>query len=83
MTNNDIDTKIRELLSEVKDGLDYSATTLDTPLGDAGLDSLDISSLLLLVQETFDVEISDDDADRLDTIGKMRDFIAQSLRERQ
>lgn len=76
MTHEQIDAKLRAMLTEVKDGLDYSATSVDTTFGDAGLDSLDSSSLLLLVQEEFDVEISDEDADRLDTIAKLRDYLA-------
>lgn len=82
MTRHDIETKIRAFLSEVKDGLDYSAASPDTSFEDAGLDSLDSSSLLLLVQEEFGVDITDEDADRLTTIAKLRDFILQAVEER-
>jgi acyl carrier protein len=72
----EIEKKVRELLSEVKDGLDYNNTALDKDLGDAGLDSLDTATLLLSLQECYDIEINDDDAEELDTIGKIVDYIA-------
>jgi acyl carrier protein len=73
----EIEKKIRELLSEVKDGLNYDNTSLDRELGNAGLDSLDIATLLLSVQEHYDINIDDDDAEQLDTIGKLVDYIAE------
>jgi acyl carrier protein len=74
---DDIEKKIREMLSEVKDGLNYDNTSLDRELGNAGLDSLDMATLLLSIQEHFDLTIDDDDAERLDTIGKLVDYIAE------
>jgi acyl carrier protein len=73
----EIEKTVRELLSEVKDGLSYDNTSLDRDLGEAGLDSLDIATLLLSVQEHYDINISDDDAEQLDTIGKLVDYIAK------
>jgi acyl carrier protein len=71
-----IEQKVRELISEVRDGQDYSKASADINFEEAGLDSLDTSSLLLAVQETYDLNISDDDADKLDTIRKVVDYIA-------
>jgi acyl carrier protein len=70
------ETTIRALLSEVKDGLDYSTISVDTEFGNAGFDSLDVASLLLAVQEHFHLEISDEDAEQLNTIAQLRDYIA-------
>jgi acyl carrier protein len=71
-----IEQKVRELISEVRDGQDYSKASVDINFEEAGLDSLDTSSLLLAVQETYDLDISDDDANELDTIRKVVDYIA-------
>jgi acyl carrier protein len=70
-----IEATVRNMLSEIKDGLDYSTTSLDTQFGNAGFDSLDTASLLLNIQEEFDLTISDDEADSLDTIGKLVNYI--------
>jgi acyl carrier protein len=76
-----IESVVRELLSEIKDGLDYSTISLDTSFGDAGFDSLDTASLLLALQERFGIEISDDDADELDTIGKLVTYIKEKTND--
>lgn len=72
----EIEKKVREFLSEVKDGLSYESTSLDRELGNAGLDSLDLATLLLSVQEHYDITIDDHDAESLDTIGKIVDYVS-------
>ena len=76
--SNEIDQTIRAILSDIRDGLDFSNTSTDADFGDVGLDSLDTASLLLEVQERFGVKISDDDAEDLNTIGKLAAFISKS-----
>jgi acyl carrier protein len=76
MTNTEIEKSVREMLSEVKDGQNYDKTSLDREFDDAGLDSLDTATLLLSIQERYDLEINDDDAETLNTIGKLVDYIA-------
>jgi acyl carrier protein len=71
----EIETTIREILTEVREGYDFGAMSPDTTFGDAGLDSLDSASLLLGVQDVFGVQISDDEAEELDTIGKLSEFL--------
>lgn len=71
-----IEQKVRELLSEVREGQDYTKASVDIDFEEAGLDSLDTASLLLAIQEAYDVDISDDDATELTTIRKVVDYIA-------
>lgn len=68
---------IREMLSEVKDGMNYNEMAIDREFGESGFDSLDIAQLLLSVQEHYDLNISDEDAEQLDTIGKLVNYIAK------
>lgn len=72
----EIEATIREMLAEVKEGLDYNNMSTDREFGEAGLDSLDVASLLLAVQEHYDVTIDDDKVDELDTLAKLIDYIA-------
>ena len=74
----EIEATIREMLAEVKEGLDYNSMSLDREFGEAGLDSLDVASLLLAVQEHYDVNIDDDKVDELNTLAKLVDHIAAS-----
>jgi acyl carrier protein len=71
-----IEQKVRELLSEVREGQDYTKLSVDIDFEEAGLDSLDTASLLLAIQEAYDVDISDDDANELTTIRKVVDYMA-------
>jgi acyl carrier protein len=71
-----IEQKVRELLSEVRDGQDYTKASVDIDFEEAGLDSLDTASLLLAIQEAYDLDISDDDAGELTTIRKLVDYVA-------
>jgi acyl carrier protein len=46
---------------------------------DLGLDSLDVVGLIEALQDEFGVAISDEEAQELDTIGKMVDLLAAKL----
>ena len=51
----------------------------DSLFADHGVDSLDIFSLLLDVQEEIGVEISDDDVDGLVSVNAIVDYIKKSI----
>jgi len=51
----------------------------DVKLTDQGLDSLDLFSVLLSVQETFSVHIPDDDVDGLTTIDALLAYLNAHL----
>ncbi|MGB0564833.1 MAG: acyl carrier protein [Spirulinaceae cyanobacterium] len=44
---------------------------------DLGADSLDIVELVMALEEEFDVEIPDDAAEGIDTVGKAVNYIAE------
>lgn len=74
----EIEKTIREMLAEIKDGLDYDNMSVDREFDEAGLDSLDIASLLLAIQDHYDVTIGDEEVDGLNTVGKIVDRIASA-----
>jgi acyl carrier protein len=45
--------------------------TYDKSLSEQGVDSLDLSGLLFSLEETFKIEIPDDDIDELQTINEI------------
>lgn len=54
--------------------------TMETSLvDDLGADSLDVVELIMTLEETFSISISDEDAVKLDTVAKIVDYI-ESLR---
>lgn len=46
---------------------------------DLGADSLDTVELIMQFEEEFDIEISDDDAEKLTTVGKSVEYINEKL----
>ena len=46
---------------------------------DLGMDSLDTVELIMQFEEEFDIEISDDDAEKLTTVGSSVDYINNKL----
>lgn len=67
--------RLKELIAEmVPVGLDR--ITLDSRfIEDLGCDSLDLLELLMAAEEEFDIEISDEDAEKLTTVGKAVSYL--------
>jgi acyl carrier protein len=48
-------------------------------IDDLGADSLDIVELVMAMEETFDIEIPDDDAEKIQTIGDAFTYVKEHL----
>ena len=48
-------------------------------IDDLGADSLDIVELVMAMEETFDIEIPDDDAEKMQTIGDAVSYLKERL----
>ena len=48
-------------------------------IDDLGADSLDIVELVMALEEEFDVEIPDDDAEKIQTIGEAISYMKEKL----
>ena len=66
---------ITEQLGVSKDEVALNASFLD----DLGADALDIVELVMSMEEEFDVEIPDDDVERLRTIGDAIVYLKERL----
>jgi len=47
---------------------------------DLGADSLDVVELVMALEEEFGLEISDEDAEKLTTVGKASSYIAEHVK---
>jgi acyl carrier protein len=57
-------------------GVDESQVTLDASFkDDLGADSLDVVELVMELEDEFDLEISDDDAEKISTVGDAVNYI--------
>lgn len=74
-----IQQKITTILTE-KIGIPESEITPDASfVKDLGIDSLDYAELVMEFEQTFDIKIPDDDADKLQTIGQAVSYIQEKI----
>lgn len=68
--------KVRSIVAEQL-GVDEEEITLETSFEDLNADSLDIVELIMALEEEFDIEIPDEDAEKLTTIGAAVEYIKE------
>src|SRR5947208_745198 len=79
MTRAEIEAKLITIVRNEKDVPD-DKLSLETPLADAGIDSLDALTILFAIEEEFHISIPDDRARSMKTFGDMVDSIEMLLR---
>lgn len=71
----DVFEKVREIMAEQLD-VDIDSITLDTSfVNDLESDSLDIVELIMAIEEEFDIEVPDEDAEKISTVQDAVDYI--------
>jgi len=79
MLREDIIKKVKEITSEQL-GVDESQITPEAKfVDDLGADSLDTVELVMALEEEFDLEISDEEAEKLTAVQKVIDYIEDRL----
>ena len=71
------EAKIRQIITDNADGINGEEIPLDAKLIETGLDSLDIATILLEVQEEFGVTIPEDEEENLATLSAIVAFVEQ------
>ncbi|TET44467.1 acyl carrier protein [candidate division TA06 bacterium] len=65
-------------------GVDAAQVTIEARfVDDLGADSLDTVELIMALEEKFGVEVPDDDAEKLVTVGKAVEYIGKKLGEKK
>lgn len=76
----DVQKKITAILID-KLGINESEITPDASfVKDLGIDSLDYAELVMEFEQTFDIKIPDDDAEKMQTIGQAVAYIQGKLK---
>jgi acyl carrier protein len=68
---------VMSMLEKNVDGLEMSEDKMDKTLVDLGVDSLDVMLVIMDVGEATGVEITDDQAEELDTPEKIVEFVTK------
>lgn len=70
-----IEATVKEIIAEQL-GINEEDISSDSSLSDdLGADSLDIVELVMALEEEFEIEISDEEAEKLDTVKHFVDFV--------
>lgn len=78
---SDIQEKVTQILVE-KIGIARTEATLDANfIKDLGIDSLDYAEIVMEFEQTFNIRIPDNDAERLQTLGQAVSYINEKLAE--
>ncbi len=76
----DVQKRITAILID-KLGINESEITPDASfVKDLGIDSLDYAELVMEFEQTFDIKIPDDDAEKMQTIGQAVAYIQSKLK---
>ena len=79
MSSEEIFDKIKEIIVEQL-GVAEASVTMDASfIDDLGADSLDIVELIMAIEEEFDLEIPDSDAEKVVTVGDVVDYIKDNV----
>ena len=79
MTRAEIEEKLIEIVRQEKDEIPPDKLTPETPLAEAGIDSLDSLTILFAIEEHFSISISDTAARAMKTFGDMVDVVEELL----
>jgi acyl carrier protein len=75
MREQDIASKVIDLI-QISTGVEKSSITPEASLtDDLGLDSLDDIELIMAIEEEFDIEITDEEAERIKTVQQTIDAV--------
>ena len=75
MSSEEIFDKVKEIIVEQLGVADTAVTLEASFIDDLGADSLDIVELIMALEEEFDIEIPDADAEKVVTVSDVVDYI--------
>ena len=79
MSSEEVFEKVKNIIIEQLGVTETSVTTDASFIDDLGADSLDIVELIMALEEEFDIEIPDSDAEKVVTVGDVVDYIKENV----
>ena len=79
MSSEEVFDKVKEIIGEQLGVAENSVTQEASFIDDLGADSLDIVELIMALEEEFDIEIPDSDAEKVITVGDVVDYIKDNV----
>lgn len=78
MSSEEIFEKVKGIIVEQLGATESSVTMEASFIDDLGADSLDIVELIMALEEEFDMEIPDADAEKIVTVNDVVDYIKEN-----
>ena len=75
MSSEEVFEKVKSIIVEQLGATESSVTMEASFIDDLGADSLDIVELIMALEEEFDTEIPDEDAEKVVTVGDVVEYI--------
>ena len=82
MTDVELEAKVRKIIADRLQVDEASVTTQASYVEDLGADSLDLVELVMAFEEEFKLEIPDQDAENMKTVGASVDYLKKKLDEK-
>ncbi len=79
MSTEEVFEKVKSIIVEQLGVADTSVEMDSSFIDDLGADSLDIVELVMALEEEFDLEIPDADAEKVVTVGDVVDYIKENV----
>ena len=79
VSSEEVFEKVKNIIVEQLGATESSVTMEASFIDDLGADSLDIVELIMALEEEFDTEIPDADAEKIVTVGDVVDYIKEHL----
>ena len=79
MSSEEILEKVKAIIVEQLGVADTAVTMEASFIDDLGADSLDIVELVMAIEEEFDIEIPDSDAEKVVTVADVVDYIKENV----
>ena len=79
MSSEEILEKVKAIIVEQLGVTDTAVTMEASFIDDLGADSLDIVELIMALEEEFDLEIPDSDAEKVVTVGDVVEYIKDNV----
>ena len=79
MKMEEVQSKLKEIVMDRLNAEEDQVKPEASFVEDLGADSLDIVELIMGIEEEFDIEIPDEDAEKLTTVGEAMEYVKTKL----
>ncbi len=79
MSSEEVFEKVKNVIVEQLGVAENNVNMESSFIDDLGADSLDIVELIMALEEEFDIEIPDSDAEKVTTVGDVVEYIKENV----